>query len=412
MIGLGQTEADDPIDAVIERVGETFGSTPWFGWVALFGFLLGGMIVGKLLSMVLNSWSDHATRREKPAQAALAGAGHTPIIIAFTTLGLTMGLAWINMSDPVATFMARCVSLLYTIAFAWFLYNMVDLFDLLLRRLTARTRSTLDDQLVPLLRRTLRLFLIVLFVMFTAENIFGANITAWLAGLGVAGLAVSLAAQDSIKNVFGSITVMLDQIFSVGDRIVFDGKDGNVEEIGFRSTRVRTLEGELFTVPNAKFVDGSVLNITRRPCIRRVMNVTITYDTPLEKVERAVQIIKGILTEPEIAKVFVPKFPPRVAFDELNADSLNIKVFYWYAPSSDYWGYLDHAQAFNLRLMREFEKEGIEFAFPTQTLYLAGDAKRSLKIGREEREHVATDGEDGHGLEEGGRGVQGESHVR
>jgi len=388
-IGLAQTESVDPVDSVLERLGETFGQTPWFGWIALFGFLLGGVVVGKLVAVGLKRWSERATRGGWQGQAALAHAGETPVVIVLTTLGLTLGLAWINMSESVAMFMARCVSLLYTIAFAWFLYNMVDLFDLLLRKLTARTKSSLDDQLVPMLRRTLRLFLIVLFVMFTAENIFGADITAWLAGLGVAGLAVSLAAQDSIKNIFGSITVMLDQIFGIGDRIQFDGRDGNVEEIGFRSTKVRTLEGELLTVPNAKFVDGSVLNVTRRPCIRRVMNVTITYDTPLEKVERAVEIIKGIFAEPDIASPFVQKFPPRVAFDALNSDSLNIKVFYWYAPSSDYWGYLDHAQKFNLRLMREFEKEGIEFAFPTQTLYLAGDSKRALRVGTEK---LVTDG--------------------
>ena len=153
---------------------------------------------------------------------------------------------------------------------------------------------------------------------------------------------------------------------------------------------VRTLEGALVTIPNARIVDGSVLNIARRPNIRRLMNITITYDTPVAKVQEAVQIVKQILAEPEIAGAFdLVKFPPRVAFDDLNADSLNIRVFYWFHPP-DYWQYLEHAQKFNLMLMRAFEQAGIEFAFPTRTLYLAGDPKRQLSLqvlesGRDDR---------------------------
>lgn len=115
--------------------------------------------------------------------------------------------------------------------------------------------------------------------------------------LGIAGLAVSLAAQDSIKNLFGSVTIFIDNPFSVGDRIVFSGTDGFVEEIGFRSTRIRTLTGHLVTVPNMKFIDEAVENITARPYIRRTMNMTITYDTPPDKIEQAVQIIRDLLAE-------------------------------------------------------------------------------------------------------------------
>lgn len=198
--------------------------------------------------------------------------------------------------------------------------------------------------------------------------------------MGIAGLAVSLAAQDSIKNLFGSITIFLDRAFAVGDRIVFDGNDGLVEEIGFRSTKMRTADGALVTIPNAKIVDGSVINITSRTNIRRQMNITITYDTPAAKIEQAVEIVRQILADPEIAGAFdMAKFPPRVAFDELNSDSLNIRVLYWVHPP-DYWLFLEHSQKFNLKLIRAYEQAGIEFAFPTQTLYVAGDPKRQLAV--------------------------------
>jgi MscS family membrane protein len=262
----------------------------------------------------------------------------------------------------------------------------VDLVEVALRNITARTETKLDDQLVPLVRKSLRVFVVVVFSLFIAENVFGANIGTWLAGLGIAGLAVSLAAQDSIKNVFGSITIILDQPFQQGDVINFTGTLGTIEEIGFRSTRLRTHQGTLVTIPNSKLTDTPVENITARPNIRRMFSITITYDTPLAKIEQAVQIVRDILAQPDIQSAFnMEKFPPRVYFDELNADSLNIKVFYWFHPAV-YWDYLEHAQRFNLRLMQRFEEAGIDFAFPSRTLYLAGDSKRLLEVGMRQLE--------------------------
>ena len=154
--------------------------------------------------------------------------------------------------------------------------------------------------------------------------------------------------------------------------------------MGFRSTRVRTLTGHLVTIPNSKIVNDPVENIARRKSIRRTMNVTITYDTPREKIERAVNILRELLEEEGIREPIHPiidgdEFPPRVYFRDYNADSLGIFVIYWYAPPA-YWDYLDHAQRLNLRIFEEFEKAGIEFAFPTQTLYLAGDSKREVVV--------------------------------
>jgi MscS family membrane protein len=123
-----------------------------------------------------------------------------------------------------------------------------------------------------------------------------------------------------------------------------------------------------------------VENLGRRPHIRRVLNVTVTYDTPVEKVEEAVGIIKRILGEEGIVEgLDVGPFSPKVMFDEFNAESLNIRVTYWFRPG-DPWGQLEHAERFNLRLLRAYNEAGIEFAFPTRTLFVAGDAKRQLAV--------------------------------
>jgi len=240
------------------------------------------------------------------------------------------------------------------------------------------------EMLIPLIRKTLRIFLVVIGVLFVADSVFNQNIGALLAGLGIAGIAVSLAAQDSLKNVFGSITILMDRPFRIGERIVYADFDGVIEEIGFRSTKLRTLTGHLVTIPNSNIVNDPVENIGRRPYIRRIINVTITYDTPREKILQAVQILRNILEEEGIREPIHPtidgdEYPPRVYFNDFNADSLNILVIYWFAPPA-YWDYLEHAQRVNLRIFEEFERAGIEFAFPTRTLYLAGDPKRELVL--------------------------------
>ena len=195
-------------------------------------------------------------------------------------------------------------------------------------------------------------------------------ITSILAGLGVGGLAVALAAQDTIKNFFGSLVIFADHPFQLGDRIVANGEDGTVEEVGMRSTRIRTLDGHLVTVPNGELANQMIRNITKRPYIKRVANIGVTYDTPPEKVELAIKIIQEFLDTHN--EKMHPDFPNRVFFNNFNDCSLNIMVIYWFAPPM-YWDFLEFDQQFNMHVLRRFNEEGIEFAFPTQTIYLQNE---------------------------------------
>ncbi len=373
------------IDAITDTVKSTFADlsrVSWFGWGILLIGVLAGVVVGRIVQSVLRRLGDRVGKHGWCAQQTLLQSAIGPAGLAILTLGLSAGLAPVLevISEGVRTFALHVLAFLYVISVGWLLYNLVELVDIWLQRLASHTASKLDDQIAPLIRKTLRVFLVVVFTLFVAENIFGANIGSWLAGLGIAGLAVSLAAQDSVKNFFGSITILMDRPFAVGDLITFAGQTGSVSEIGFRSTRIWTLDGALVTIPNAKIVDNEVTNIGRRKSIRRVMDVTITYDTSPEKIEEAVKILKEIMAEPAVEAAFdMEKTPPRVYFNELNADSLNIKVFYWFTPP-DYWSYMAHAQHVNLLLFKRYAEAGIEFAFPTQTLYLAGDEKRELQV--------------------------------
>jgi len=367
------------------RLPQLSTANTWKEWSILLGAIFLGVAAGWIAAALLTRAQDRFRSRRWEFWAHVVGDLIGPGKLALTALGLAVGLAQIKgMSDALQTLSWKTLLLLYTIAVFWYAFNLVALVDLVLRRLTAKTESTLDNQVVPLVRKTLRIFLVVIGVMFVVDAVFERDIAAWLAGLGIAGIAVSLAAQDSLKNLFGSITILFDRPFKIGERIVYGGYDGIVEEIGFRSTKVRTLTGHLVTIPNAKIVSDPVENIGRRPSIQRIMNLTITYDTPREKIEQAVSILREILEEEGIREPIHPvingdESPPRVYFNEYNADSLNILVIYWYAPPV-YWDYVEHAQRLNLRIFEEFEKAGIELAFPTRTVRLAGDPKREMTM--------------------------------
>lgn len=205
----------------------------------------------------------------------------------------------------------------------------------------------------------LRIFLLIIFTLFIAENVFNADVTAWLAGLGIAGLAVSLAAQDSLKNLFGSVAVLMDRPFSLGDRIIFNTIDGVVEVIGFRSTRIRTMQGNLVTVPNMKFTDGIIENLTVRPFFHRKLNVSLSPDTPPARIREAIGICEQVLNEPEITDgVDRDQRPPRITLAEITADSLVLEVLYWYSvgPQRDFWTFREHVSRVNLRLLEALRK--------------------------------------------------------
>jgi len=232
--------------------------------------------------------------------------------------------------------------------------------------------------------KTLLFYSLLVIVTLVAMRVVNVPLTVFTVIGGALAIGVGLGSQGLVNNFLSGLIILAERPLRIGERIVYGGYDGFVEEVGFRATKVRTLTGHLVTIPNSTIISEAVENIGRRPFIRRHMNVTITYDTPKAKIEQAIQILREVLAEPGICDRINPviqgeEYPPRVYFNEYNADSLNLLVIYWFAPP-DFWDYFEHSQRVNLRIFEEFERAGIDFAFPTQTVYLAGDEKRRLGV--------------------------------
>jgi MscS family membrane protein len=244
------------------------------------------------------------------------------------------------------------------ISIIWFVYRLVNVMEASLRRKITKTQSHLDDTIVPLLGRTVRVFVIIIGTAIIVKNITGLDFGPLLASLGIGGIAVAFAAKDSIGNFLGSLTILFDRPFTVGDRIVIDGNDGTVEEVGFRSTRIRTLTGSQVTIPNEKVINTMVENIGRRPYTRWLTNLAIPAGTPPDKAERAVNIIRDILQDHEGMN---PDYPPRVYISGFNEKNINITIIAWY-HSSNAWDYEEWVQRICLDILRSLEREGIVLA--------------------------------------------------
>lgn len=237
--------------------------------------------------------------------------------------------------------------------------------NVLVEHLMAR-RMTKDDGSQRMVRDTFlfgsKVIIWVLFLLLTLDNL-GVDVTALIAGLGVAGIAVALAVQNILGDLFASISIVLDKPFVIGDFIVVGDKMGTVEKIGIKTTRVKALSGEQLVFTNADLLQSRIQNYKRMAERRIEFKFGVTYNTPLEKLKKIPEFCKNIITDlPEV------RFD-RAHFASFGAADLTFAVVY-IVESGEFNKYMDIQQSINFELMRMFSEHEIEFAFPTQTLFL------------------------------------------
>lgn len=251
--------------------------------------------------------------------------------------------------------------LLITVIF----YKIVDVISAYFVNLATKTESTLDDQLVPLLRKTLKAFVVIIGTLFILRDGLNLDIIPFLTGLSIGGVAIALAAQDTIKNFFGSIMIFVDRPFQVGDWITSGDVDGTVEEVGFRSTRVRTFRNSVMYIPNGKIADATVDNHGLRQYRRFYSTLTITYDTPPELVNEFVKGLREIvLAHPNTRKDYF-----NIYFNNLSSYSLDV-MFYVFFEVPTWPLELQSRHELLIQIMKLAETLGVRFAFPTQTMHM------------------------------------------
>lgn len=344
--------------------------------LALFIAIFTALLAGQIIRTIMRIWAAGLERRERAIVAVGARTiGKTAVPI-FLLIALNVVLEFLVIEFAVEETVNTVIHVVFVLLIGYILFRMVDVIVEFLRQLAVKSGSTLNDMLVPIVSTSLRLTVIVLVVLEIMTAVSNQPPSTVIAGLGAGGLAIGLAAQDTIKNFFGSVMIYADRPFELGDRIVIDGHDGPVEAVGFRSTRIRTLDGHLVTVPNGEMAYKTIHNIGRRPYIRRIMNIRVAYDTSPEKVRAALAIMREILSNHEGMN---EDFPPRVFLHDFLETAINIRAIYWFHPPA-YWDYCDFSERLNLEIIEKFGTAGIRFALPAQRLFLEGGLEKPIDL--------------------------------
>lgn len=362
----------------IELMQTKIAGIPLWQFLASMIYIFLAFYISKFLDFVIRERLQRwAARTENRFDDIIINLLRGPIkVVSFVVL-LHIGMEVYSWPEALARFLSSGLKIIVAGSIMYVLLKAVDAsMGIWRERTTTPDNEQFSRQLLPLIGKTLKVFLVIVVILVTSQNL-GLNVTGLIASLSIGGLAIGLAAQDTLANLFGAVAVLMDKPFKVGDRIQLDAVDGMVETIGFRSTRIRTLDGHLVTVPNKTMGNATITNVTLRPTMKTVINLGLTYDTPPEKVRRAVEIIGEVFRkQPETHDLLV-------TFDKFTDSTLNIQVVHWW-KGSDYKNFLQLLHASNLEVKTRFAEEGIEFAFPTQTVHLKQEP--GVRNGRPEQD--------------------------
>ena len=297
-------------------------------------------------------------------------AVHPPISALVIGIGFFLALKTLNIvieGHDFAGFLNRSFDVALSVIAVWAAYRLSDLFVFIIRKILMRSNDDLGAHFADLFKQAMRIMVVVIGGIMIIQNL-GYSVSSLLAGLGIGGLAVALAAQDTLANFFGTVVMLTDKPFKIGDWVQFRDVDGSVESIGFRSTRVRTWSKSLMIIPNKVITSEIIQNWSAMPKRRVKMTIGVTYDSPRDKVKALVEGIREILrTDEDVDQDFF-----LVNFTDFNASSLDIFIYY-FTKSTQWAVHLDVREKINLKIMQKVEELGLSFAFPSQSVYFENE---------------------------------------
>ncbi|MDM8546062.1 mechanosensitive ion channel [Candidatus Venteria ishoeyi] len=348
---------------VPEWLKPTLLDVAYWQWLSILLIVLLGVVADRLAAFVLRVSVKIWQKFAKPYYRKLSSNILRPLGLMMMASIWWMGLNLLGLPDDVLLVLLVAAKFMAGLSGIWTAYRLVDLISAFFQEQALKTETLLDDMLVPLITQVLKIFVTVAGIIFIANSL-SLNISGVLAGLGLGGLAFALAAKDAVENLFGFVTVLTDRPFLVGDWIVIDKIEGTVESIGFRSTRIRTFYNSVITLPNSRMITAEVDNMGQRRYRRLKTVLSLTYDTPPERIDGYCEGLRELVRQhPHTRKDYF-----HIYFNEYAASSLDIMVYIFFEVPT--WSMeLQARHQFLLDALKLAERMGVEFAFPTQTLY-------------------------------------------
>ncbi len=322
------------------------------------------VLIAFVLRNILRSILKKTGEKKLGFVGALARDLIKPMAFLVIILGVYLSIIIHSLTPSATGWIQKVFLFLLTVNVLWLLMRTIDAVAGQMTSIADGTESRMDDQLVPILRKLAKFILVAIGIIFYMQSN-GYPVSGILAGMGIGGLAMALAAQDSISGIFASVVIFLDKPFMIGDFVEVNGVNGTVEEIGIRSTRIRTVEKTLVTLPNKEIMDSNINNYSKRPMRRTATTIGVTYDTTPEKMKDLLKQLRQMLKD--YAKVDNDNV--YVNFTGFGDSSLDIDMKY-FIMTVDYRKWLDTKEDINLRVMQIVYDLGLDFAFPSTTVYL------------------------------------------
>ena len=341
---------------------ETYYGNTLETWLIALGIIVGSAVFGKAVYWVFSRIVRTFTRRTRTQlDDILVDMVEEPVVFMIIAFGIWFGLKTLVLPARLEEIVGNSFHVIVALLVGWLLSRLFDaLYREYIRPLVEKSETDLDDQLAPIVSKGVKVIIWSLAFIIGMNNA-GYDVAALIAGLGIGGLAFAMAAKDTVSNIFGGFTIFTDKPFTIGDRIKVSGFDGTVTEIGLRSTRLKTLEGRVVTIPNSTFADSAVENVSWEPSRKVVLNIGLIYDTTAEQIEQAMQILRDISDGHDSTEA-----DPWIAFNAFGDFALNICFIYYIKKDGD----IGATQTdINLAILRRFNEHKLEMAFPTQTLY-------------------------------------------
>ena len=332
-------------------------------WLIAAGFILGSIIFSRLIVRLCELIVKLVTSRTKTnLDDLVVSTLKKPLSMLIIIIGFRLALTTLTLPNAdVHEFLSKSITVVATLASTWMVSRVAGV---LLDEYSRRRSASGDDQtsqFVPVICKALKT-VIWIFGAITALNNSGYDVNTLIAGLGIGSLALAMAAKDTASNFFGGATIMIDKPFKKGERICVGGYDGFVDSLGIRSFRLRTLSGTIVTIPNSKIIDSMVENISLEPSRKVTVKLGLTYDTTPEQMEAAMQTLHRIAADN--AGVEDNEL---VFFDSFGDFALSITLIYFIRKEADIFA---TQSDINMAILKQFNQQGLSFAFPTQTLYV------------------------------------------
>ena len=363
----------EKIVSFIAKVEKTFASQDWLSIIAVLIVLF---VLERIFIFILTKANLFAKKTKTDLDDRVIHKITRPISIYIMLSGLFILGQIIKFPTgliDVEKLFVKIIEVSFALNTIWIAFRVTDVVGDHFIHKVIKTSSHLDDQLIPIFQKTVKTFVVLVGAIYVIQSL-GYSISGLVAGLGIGGLAVAMASKDALANLFGSIIIFTDRPFKIGDWVMVGSEEGTIEEIGFRSTKIRTFAKTLITIPNATVANSAVNNFSRMPKRRVKFFVGVTYDTSADQMERLVENIRKLLREEKgVDQSFF-----LVNFTEFGASSLDIMMYY-FTVTTDWAAHLDLRQKVNLSVMRLIEESGLSIAFPTQTVHIESDLNLTEK---------------------------------